>query len=252
MPDLHQKMSVLLELQNMPVGRRAAPDPDVSIFVHINSVLVLRPIKSLARPAPRLEQMSLLVELEHRRRRNAALRTRWPERSANFVHRKRSGPLQNPDVVLRVHSQSADLPDDPVVRQLLRPERGHSILRRLLRASKHRTSAKQDRRPNRRANQDPCTCLVERESVHEALRQNNLPLFRIGAEYRAAPGQCQRTLGYARQAGTNLPCLRQFWRNARCADHHSWLRRGPNPYFPCRSVRLPGVVQGLIGGYAGC
>src|SRR5258708_13591332 len=66
MPDLHHKLPILFKLQNMPVGRRTPSDPNVSILVYINSVLVLRPIKSFARSAPGMEQMSLLVELQDR------------------------------------------------------------------------------------------------------------------------------------------------------------------------------------------
>src|SRR6267378_2626488 len=138
MPDLHHKLPILFELQNMPVGRRTPSDPNVSSLVYINSVLVLRPIKSFARSAPGMEQMSLLVEFQDGRRSNAAIGTRRRKRSADFIHRVRGGPLQNPDVVLPVHSQPADLPNDPVVRQLLRPERVHAILRRLLRARSRR------------------------------------------------------------------------------------------------------------------
>src|SRR6202166_3149158 len=190
-------MSILFELENMAVGRRRTPpDPDVSLPVHINSVLVLGPIKSFAGPAPGMEQMSLLVELQDRRRGDAALGTRRRKRSADFVHRVRGGPLQNPDVVLPIHSQAADLPDDPVVWQLLRPEWVYPILRRVLRPRSKRTSGKQNRRGHAEADQDPCAYLVEIESVHETLRSNDLPLFRIGAEYRAAPAMCQRSCRY--------------------------------------------------------
>src|ERR1700675_1131557 len=195
MPDLHHKMPILFELENMPVGWRTPSDPNASILFHINSMLVLGPIKSFARSAPRMEQMSLLVELQDRRRRNATLRTRRRKRSANFVHRVRGWPLQNPDVVLPVHGQAADLPDNPVVWQLLRPKRVNAILRRVLCVGSRHTSAKQNRRCNAETHQIPCPCLSKRKSVHETLRSNDLPLFRIGAEYRAAPAMCQRSSG---------------------------------------------------------
>src|SRR5580704_4599014 len=196
MPDLHHKLPILFELQNMPVCRRASPDPNITILVHINSVLVLRPIKSFTRSAPGMKQMSLLVELQHRRCGNAAHGTRRRKRSANFVRRVRRGPLQNPDVVLPVHSQPANLPDDPVVRKLLRPERLHPILRPLLRACSKRASAKQNRWHNAETNHHPCPSFVKKETVHETLPVTGLPPSRIGAEYRAAPGMCQRGNGY--------------------------------------------------------
>ena len=55
----------------------------------------------------------MLVELQDRGRRDAALRTWRRKRCANFINRVRGGPLQNPDVVLPVHSHAADLPDVP-------------------------------------------------------------------------------------------------------------------------------------------
>src|SRR5258708_26332202 len=104
MPDLHHKLPILFKLQNMPVGRRTPSDPNVSILVYINSVLVLWPIKSFARSAPGMEQMPLPVEFQDRRRSDAAVGTRRRKRSADFIHCVRGGPFQKPYVVLPGHS----------------------------------------------------------------------------------------------------------------------------------------------------
>src|SRR5258707_14736827 len=100
MPDLHHKLPILFELQNMPVGRRTPSDPNVSILVHINSMLVLRPIKSFTKSAPGMEQMSLLVEFQDERRSDAAIGTRRRKRSADFIHCVRGGLFQKPEVGL--------------------------------------------------------------------------------------------------------------------------------------------------------
>src|ERR1700747_1396355 len=74
MTDLHQEMPVTFELQHVAVGRRIPADPDSVILVYIDPVLGLGPVKTLARSAPGLEQVSLLVKLQDRRRRDATLR----------------------------------------------------------------------------------------------------------------------------------------------------------------------------------
>src|ERR1700688_4625235 len=103
MADLQQKMSIAFELEHMAVGRPAPADPNVSILVHVDSVFRLGPIKSLARSAPGVEQMSLLVELQDWGRGDTAERARRCERCSKFVDGVRRGSLQNPDVVFPIY-----------------------------------------------------------------------------------------------------------------------------------------------------
>src|SRR6185437_8554085 len=77
--DLQDEFSVLREFQHLPVILAVAADPDESLRVDIDAVLVLEPVVALSRAAPGLEQIALLIELEHRGRRLAAFRTRWIE-----------------------------------------------------------------------------------------------------------------------------------------------------------------------------
>src|SRR6266849_5722557 len=173
-------MSIAFELKHMAIGRPAPADPNVSVFVRINSVFGLGPIKSFAGPAPGMEQMSLLVELEDRRCSDAAHGTRRCERDANFIGGVRGGSLQDPDMVFAIHSQAADLSDDPVVWQLLRPKRVHSIFRRVLGIRRQRKSAEQNRRSNAEGEQHTCRFALETHSVHGALRAKDLSLAKGG------------------------------------------------------------------------
>src|ERR1700739_4448428 len=192
MTDLHQKMSIAFKLEYMAIGWRVSADPNVSILVDIDSVLRLGPIKSFARPAPRVQQVSLLVKLENRRSSEGALRTGRSKRGANFIEGVGRGPLQNPDVVVAINGQAADLPDDPVVWQFLRPEWIDTIRGRILCERSKSIGGEQNCRGNSHAHRESCPVVAQRESVHETLRAINLRLAGGGAQYRTAGGGGQR------------------------------------------------------------
>src|SRR6266852_4917239 len=105
-------MSIAFELKHMAIGRPAPANPNVSVFVCINSVFGLGPIKSFAGPAPGMEQMSLFVELEDRWCGDAAHGTRRCERGANFIGGIRGGSLQDPDMVFAIYGEATDLAED--------------------------------------------------------------------------------------------------------------------------------------------
>ena len=123
--DLQQERAVARELQDLAVTLPVAPDPDVVQVVDEDAVLLVRPLVAVAGTAPGLDDVALLVELDHRRRRHAALGGRWVDRRAALAVGQRSGPVQHPDVVARVDGHTDDVPEQPLVRQRLRPERVH-------------------------------------------------------------------------------------------------------------------------------
>ncbi len=129
MADLHQKAPALRELQDLPVGRAVPADPDVALGIDPDAVFARRPVIALTRSAPPVDQVAVRREFEDGRRRHAALRARRNLRRAGFVDRQRARSLQHPDVVVRVDRDAADLADEPVVRQLLRPGRIDLVLR---------------------------------------------------------------------------------------------------------------------------
>src|SRR6266849_3609189 len=226
-------MSIAFELQNVAIGWAAAADPNVSILVHVNSVLGLGPIESFTGSTPGMEEMSLLVELEDWWRSDAAHRTRRGQRGANLIGGVRGGPLQDPDMVVAIHGQAADLPDDPVVWKLLRPGWVNSIFRRVLGVHRRGNCTEQNCRGDAEAEQHNCKFVLETHSVHGALRAKDLslakggrsigpPLERVNAVAGKEPLDRLRAFGTAafQSAASVLysdgHVARRQWENGRC------------------------------------
>ena len=154
--DLHQEFSVLRELQDhivviglesasaaasasccrlfigavyrAPATRRAtaiiAADPDVALVIDGDPVIRIRPVVAVARTAPVADQVARLIELENRRRRSAALRGGRIGGGMQLARFQRAGPMNDPDMVLRIDGDADGLSQNPVVRQRLRPVAG--------------------------------------------------------------------------------------------------------------------------------
>ena len=112
-PDLLDELALARELEQHVVGSRRHPDlhvrvvaadPDVVLVVDVDAVLGVRPLQTLGGAAPRLQELAVLVELQHR----------W--RGVVFLFcRHRARPVQHPDVVVPVHGDRRGVADDPVV-----------------------------------------------------------------------------------------------------------------------------------------
>ena len=76
-PELRDELPLPRELEDLRVLLSAARNPDVVFVVDEYPVLDLRPFVPGARTAPRGRSAGHLVEFEHGRRRNAALRLWW-------------------------------------------------------------------------------------------------------------------------------------------------------------------------------
>ena len=113
--DLHQECPVARELEDLAVALAVAADPDVVHVVDEDAVLFVRPVEAVGRTAPALDDVTLLVELEHRRRRRATLGGRRVELGATFALAQRPRPLQHPDVIARVDRDANDVAEQPVV-----------------------------------------------------------------------------------------------------------------------------------------
>src|ERR1051325_5796151 len=101
-------------------------------------MLERRPLVIGARPTPGLDQVARRIEF-HDRRRTPPDRTR-------FVGLKRGWPLDNPDMIARIHRHAGDRANDPVIGQRLWPERINAIRRRLRRSSQQRKQKNQSRK----------------------------------------------------------------------------------------------------------
>ena len=125
-----------------------AADIDEAVVVDEDAVLAGRPdaavlhlaLAGIGRAAPGPQQLAVGVELHHRRRRQTAVAqhaigTRITEHvhgpavrrlvsgrcQRRLVVRQAARPLVDPDVIVRRDVETANLTDDPVVGQLLRP-----------------------------------------------------------------------------------------------------------------------------------
>jgi hypothetical protein len=130
--DLQHELSVLGEFQHMAIVVAVAPDPDEAFVIDIDAMLILEPVVALPGSAPCPEQIAVLVELHHGRRRHAAFRPRRTERRRFFIIGKRARPLDNPDMILRVDRHACGLSHDPVIRQRLGPGRVDLELRQVV------------------------------------------------------------------------------------------------------------------------
>jgi hypothetical protein len=154
---LEEKQSGAAELQNLRVFLAVACQPDVPLAVDRDAVIAVGPVVALAWTAPGFHQRAGLVVDEHGRRHLAAL----ADRAARCLRRRSTrsgfiipaagvahsdvagleivfdciGPVDGPDVVLRINRQADGRPRHPMIRQRLRPERIDLENRRVFRAA---------------------------------------------------------------------------------------------------------------------
>jgi hypothetical protein len=199
LPDLHQEFSVPGELQHhVVVERRAglalafvlltvlsgdrgggaataacrrraptvAADPDVASIVHGDAVVRVRPVIAGPRSAPVADQVSGGIELEDRRRRRAALGGGRIGRRVDLARLERTGAVDDPHVVLRVHRDADRLAENPLVRQRPGPERIDFETRRLRARGLHRSPIREPRADTERDDADEQHAPSPQVTVH--------------------------------------------------------------------------------------
>ena len=132
-----------------------AADPHVVLVVDRDAVIRRRPVVVPgSRPAPRLHEVAGRIELEHRRRRHAALAERRILRRADLVARvERVVAVDDEHVIVRVHAHADDVAEHPVIGQRLGPER--IDLERAAPARATRAPTRRARADRRRARRSP-------------------------------------------------------------------------------------------------
>src|SRR5206468_839648 len=101
-----------------------ASDPDIALVIDEHAVLVLRPVVALGGlgSAPGFDDFARLVEFDDRRRGIAADRLVAAFGAlVAIVHRARA--LADPNVVVLIDEDAADLTEDPIVWERLGPTR---------------------------------------------------------------------------------------------------------------------------------
>ena len=112
-------LAVLCELHDVHAIARAHPDE--AVVIDVDAMLLLEPGVAIARPAPGSQHLSICVQLQDGRRRHAAVGDRRLDGCANLLRREAGWHMDHPQVIVIVHEQSADVPQDPVVGQRGRP-----------------------------------------------------------------------------------------------------------------------------------
>ena len=97
--DLQQEVSIRREFQDLVILLVVAGEPDISGSIDGNAVLALGPVVALPGPAPGCQQISLAVELEHRRCGLAAFGGRRIRQRALLVVDESAGAVNDPDVI---------------------------------------------------------------------------------------------------------------------------------------------------------
>src|SRR6185503_2271496 len=132
--ELLDERAVGLELQDVAVVAAVAANPDVALRVRRDAVVRFRPFirRARLRAAPRAHQVAFLIELEHRRRGQAALGLGRVGEGVNLLRLERAGAAMNDvDVILLVDADADDVAHHPVIRERLRPHRVDFEARRL-------------------------------------------------------------------------------------------------------------------------
>src|SRR5262245_22260585 len=111
--NLHNEFSVLRELDEVMIGWTIATEPYEPLRISVDSVFSFGPVVARAGTAPASDEVSVLVEHQHRWRRHAFL---------IGAHSARA--LQDPRMALLVDRDAGNLTPDPLGRQL-RPRRLH-------------------------------------------------------------------------------------------------------------------------------
>jgi hypothetical protein len=112
-PDLHDEFAVLGELQQLIVGNRfearqtirwtiVSADPNEAFGIDMDSMLTLRPFKTVSRSAPRLHEIAIGVKDHHR------WRSHW-----SLIWFERARTVQKPNIVLRVDGETGSIAQLP-------------------------------------------------------------------------------------------------------------------------------------------
>ena len=123
-------LAVLRELHHVHAGTRAHPHE--AVVVDVDAVLLIEPRITVTGPAPGSKHLAVLIQFKHGRRGHATIRDWRLDRSANLLRGETGGHVDHPQMVVVVHEQSADITEDPIVRQGRGPRGIHLVDRQLI------------------------------------------------------------------------------------------------------------------------
>src|SRR3984893_1520613 len=131
--DLEDELAVHGELEKLTILLAVAGQPNEIIVVDEDAVLALGPLVVPRGTAPTANHITGLVEDENWRSGDAAVGCRGVLLGGTLARSERARTVHDPDAVVFVGGNARDLPEDPIVRQRLRPERvGLKLRQRVL------------------------------------------------------------------------------------------------------------------------
>ena len=117
-----QEFAVARELQDVGVVRPVSADPDVVHVVDRDPVVRAGPHVLVGGASPRVDEVALGIELEHRGRGPAAFPDRRVGVGPAFGALGEVAAVHDEHMVARVDTDPDGRPEHPVIRQLVRPE----------------------------------------------------------------------------------------------------------------------------------
>ncbi len=120
--ELTQEHAGAREREHVRVAVTAAAEPHRARAIDGNAMVRLGPVEAVAGTAPRIQHAPGGVELEHRRRRQAALGDRRVTLEAALIGAERLRPVHDPHVILLVHGHADHGSEHPAIGERLRPE----------------------------------------------------------------------------------------------------------------------------------
>ena len=120
---MQDELSFHRELEQLPVLLAVTGEPDEVVIVDENPVLALGPFVAQAETAPVADEVARLIKDEDRGSGDAALRFGRVLLGGTLSLSERARPMHDPDTLVFVRGDARDLPQYPIVREHLRPER---------------------------------------------------------------------------------------------------------------------------------
>ena len=129
MAEFGDELAVLGEFQDRVAGLRPC-DVHVVLLVDKDRMLRFRPARHHVGLAPGTQQISLPIEFEHRRRRNAAFGGGRIERRVIVRLVEVTRTVQHPEVIVLIDEHAGDAAEGPIVGERFRPGGIIFVLRR--------------------------------------------------------------------------------------------------------------------------
>src|SRR5690349_9676642 len=119
MADFQEELSFWRKLQHLAVGQQwifsasaaggweiRSSDPDILLLVDPNAMFSPRPVRNISLASPRLDDVTLRIEFDHRWRCSTAFARRRIRCRTQIVRSNIPHPMRDPDVIVLIDENS--------------------------------------------------------------------------------------------------------------------------------------------------